>query len=168
MVMYIEPNSIFNGSYLRFYWSKLIHIWQFLVEYEYCMGAKFYCRLGHQNPLFLACENHKNYFYFDIYSVLAGFLWFCCFQMNFAQGFFIFCLPCGLARPLIYIYIYIYIYIRVGHFYTFFSKVGSRDFFMLLGLRTCQIQVFTILRSILGVPHGDFVNFRVSRVKTTR
>ena len=63
-------------------------------------------QIGHQNPLFLACKNGKNCFYFDIYSVLAGCFRFWCFEMNFASFFFFFCLPCGLARPLIYMYIY--------------------------------------------------------------
>ena len=63
------------------------------------------------------------------------------------------------------IIIFICLFIRVVRIYTFLSKVGSRGFFMLLGLRTCHIPVFTALWSILGVPHGDFVNFMISRAK---
>ena len=34
-------------------------------------------------------------------SSLSGPLWFWCFEMNLADFLFFFCLPCGLARPLI-------------------------------------------------------------------
>ena len=68
---------------------------------------KVECQSELENPLILACEYYQKIHTFVPIVAWLSF-WFYWFGRNFVWVYFLLCLPCGLARPLIYIYIHIY------------------------------------------------------------